>query len=157
MSKTPRIIKKYANRRLYDTQTSQTITLLDVRDLIGSGETIQVVEAKTGKDITRSVLIQIVADQELMGRPVLSNEFLEGLIRVDSTPLRDLSREFLEKVMTHIQSQQQEVEEAWTSTFRGTGIDELTQATLEPARQFQRRMFTLWTDALAPGKRKGSD
>jgi polyhydroxyalkanoate synthesis repressor PhaR len=153
----PRIIKKYANRRLYDTQTSQTITLQDVRDLVGAGEKIQVVEARTGKDITRPVLLQIVADQELMGRPILSNEFLESLIRVDSRPLKDLSREFLQKVMTHLQSQQQEVEQAWSSTFRGTGLDELTQATLEPAKQFQRRMFTLWTEALTPDKRKDSD
>jgi polyhydroxyalkanoate synthesis repressor PhaR len=154
---TPRIIKKYANRRLYDTQTSQTITLQDVRDLIGSGETIQVVEAKTGKDITRSVLIQIVADQELMGRPVLSNEFLQGLIRLDSMPVKELSREFLEKVMRHLQSQQQNVEEAWKSTFRGASIEEFARAALEPAKEFQRQIFTLWSDALSPGKRRDPD
>ena len=74
----PRIIKKYANRRLYDTGSSQSITLQDVRDLIGAGHRIQVVEAKSGNDVTRAVLLQIVADQELLGRPVLSNDFLES-------------------------------------------------------------------------------
>lgn len=77
MPKSPRIIKKYANRRLYDTQTSQSITLQDVRDLIASGECIEVLEARTGKNVTRSVLIQIVADQEMLGQAVLSNAFLE--------------------------------------------------------------------------------
>jgi len=145
-----RIIKKYANRRLYDTQTSQSITLQDVRDLIGSGEQVQVVEAKTERDITRAVLLQIVADQELLGRPVLSNEFLEGLIRVNSNPMRDLSRRYLEKIMTHLESQQDQVAQAWTRTFQPAGLDEIAQVPLDAMRKFQRRVFSLWSEALAP-------
>jgi len=154
MSKAPRIIKKYANRRLYDTETSQSITLQDVSDLIGSGESVQVLEAKTDKDITRSVLIHIVADREMLGQPVLSNEFLEGLIRVDSNPMRQLSRDFLERVMRRLEASQAEVDDAWTSAFRGGGMEGLTQGTMEPWRQFRRELFSLWTETLAPGREK---
>lgn len=150
MAKAKRVIKKYANRRLYDTETSQSITLQDVRDLVGAGETIQVVEAKTDKDVTRSVLLQIVADQELLGRPVLSDEFLEAMIRVNSNPMRDLARGYLEKVMTHLESQQDSVEQAWTRTLDRAGLAEVGKKSMEPFRQFQDRMFSLWSEALNP-------
>ena len=151
----PRIIKKYANRRLYDTGSSQSITLQDVRDLVGAGHSIQVVEAKTGKDVTRSVLLQIVADQELLGRPVLSNEFLESMIRVNSNPMRDLTRGYLEKVMTHLEAQQDTVESAWAATMKSTGLKDLGAVSpLAPFRQFQKKMFEVWTAALTPTLRE---
>ncbi len=145
-----RIIKKYANRRLYDTETSQTITLPDVRDLIGAGESIQVVEARTGNDVTRQVLLQIVADQEMLGRPVLSNDFLEAMIRVNSNPMRDMTREYLERIMTHLQSQQQSFDQAFGSAFGKAGMDGFGRAAMEPWRQFQERMFSLWSEAIKP-------
>ena len=151
----PRIIKKYANRRLYDTGSSQSITLQDVRDLVGAGQSVQVLEAKTGKDVTRSVLLQIVADQELLGRPVLSNEFLESMIRVNSNPMRDLTRGYLEKVMTHLEAQQDSVECAWAATLKSTGLKDLgALAPLAPFRQFQKKMFEVWTAALTPSLRE---
>ncbi|MFU8877580.1 MAG: polyhydroxyalkanoate synthesis repressor PhaR, partial [Wenzhouxiangellaceae bacterium] len=139
MPVTRRVIKKYANRRLYDTETSQTITLPDVRDLVGAGESVQVIEARSGKDVTRQVLLQIVADQELLGRPVLSNEFLEAMIRVNSNPMRDMTREYLERVMIHLQSQQQTFEQTFSSTFGKAGLDGFGRAAMEPWRQFQER------------------
>jgi len=150
MAQSSRIIKKYANRRLYDTETSQTITLGDVRDLVGAGEAVQVVEARTGNDVTRQVLLQIVADQELLGRPVLSNEFLEAMIRVNSNPMRDMARDYLERVMTHLQSQQKTVESALRSGFGPAGLAGLGKAAIEPYRQFQERMFAIWSDAIKP-------
>ncbi|NBD94938.1 MAG: polyhydroxyalkanoate synthesis repressor PhaR [Gammaproteobacteria bacterium] len=150
MPRPRRTIKKYANRRLYDTETSQSITLQDVRDLIGSGENVTVVEAKSGNEVTRQVLLQIVADQELLGRPVLSNEFLEAMIRVNSNPMRDLSRSYLEKVMIHIESQQERVESAWSQMLASSGLDNHGANPLEPFRQFQRRMFSMWSEALFP-------
>ena len=155
MNREPRIIKKYANRRLYDTGSSQSITLQDVRDLIGAGHPIQVIEAKTGKDVTRSVLLQIVADQELLGRPVLSNDFLESMIRVNSNPMRDLTRGYLERVMTHLESQQDSVERAWSSTLKSSGLEDLGQVSpLAPFRQFQKKMFEVWSSALTPSLRE---
>ena len=145
MARSKRIIKKYANRRLYDTETSQSINLEDVRDMIGSGDSVKVMEAKTGTDVTRQVLLQIAADQEMLGRPVLSDEFLEAMIRVNSNPMRDMARDYLEKVMTHLQSQQQPLEKAFSETMGQAGA-----ASIEPYRKLQERMFSLWTDALKP-------
>lgn len=150
MAPPARIIKKYANRRLYDTEASRSITLNDVRDLIGAGEPVEVVEAKTGKDVTRTVLLQIVADQEMLGRPVLSNEFLTAMIRVNSNPMRDLTRRYLEKVITHLESQQTRVDDAWRATLAKTGLDGMSSAALEPFSRFQQQMFSLWSDALRP-------
>jgi polyhydroxyalkanoate synthesis repressor PhaR len=156
MSRAKRIIKKYANRRLYDTASSQTITLDDVRDLVGQGESVQVVEAKSGNDVTRQVLLQIVADQELMGRPVLSDEFLEAMIRMNSNPVRDMARGYLEQVMTHLQSQQESVERTLRDTLgKTTGLEGLTAASMAPYRKMQQRMFDLWADALKPPLKRG--
>ncbi|MGK7294221.1 MAG: polyhydroxyalkanoate synthesis repressor PhaR [Candidatus Wenzhouxiangella sp. M2_3B_020] len=150
MPESSRVIRKYANRRLYDTETSRTITLHDVRDLIGAGESVKVVEAKSDKDVTRQVLLQIVADQELMGRPVLSDEFLEAMIRVNSNPMRDMARDYLEKVMHHLQSQQETVESAFRDTLGRSGLDELGSASMESYRKMQDRMFAVWSEALKP-------
>ena len=68
-----RLIKKYANRRLYDASQSRHITLDDIRALIVKGEKIKVVEDKTGDDITRHILLQVIAEQEQFGRPILSH------------------------------------------------------------------------------------
>ena len=150
MARPKRIIKKYANRRLYDTETSQSINLEDVRDMIGAGDSVKVVEAKTGTDVTRQVLLQIVADQEMLGRPVLSDDFLEAMIRVNSNPMRDMARDYLEKVMTHLQSQQQPLEQAFSETLGKAGLDGLGAASIEPYRKLQERMFSLCTEALKP-------
>lgn len=76
-----RVIKKYANRRLYDATQSRHITVEDIRRLIVAGERIKVVKDKTGEDITRIVLLQVIAEQEQFGRPILSTPLLEALIR----------------------------------------------------------------------------
>ena len=76
-----RIIKKYPNRRLYDTEISSYITIEDVRQLIPDGEDFEVRDAKSGDDLTRSVLLQIIADQEQDGEPMLSTQLLSQLIR----------------------------------------------------------------------------
>jgi len=154
MGQQRRIIKKYANRRLYDTETSQSITLADVRDLIGAGQPVKIVEARTDKDVTRSVLLQIVADQEMLGQPVLSNEFLEAMIRVNSNPMRDLARNYLEQAMVHMESQQGTIDDAWTSTLKKSGLEDLGGASLEPFRQFQKQVFSAWTEALTPKRRE---
>ncbi|HVC01797.1 MAG TPA: polyhydroxyalkanoate synthesis regulator DNA-binding domain-containing protein [Steroidobacteraceae bacterium] len=67
-----RTIRKYANRRLYDSEASRHVTLADLRQLVASGERINVIDDKSGEDLTRSVLLQIVADQEQFGSPVQS-------------------------------------------------------------------------------------
>ena len=77
-----RTIKKYANRRLYDAAVSRHVTLDDIRALIVEGEKVRVVEDKTGADITRLILLQVIAEQEQFGQPVLTTQLLESIIRV---------------------------------------------------------------------------
>jgi polyhydroxyalkanoate synthesis repressor PhaR len=77
----PRLIKKYPNRRLYDTELSRYITIDDVRALINSRARPRVIEQRSGADITRSVLLQVVAELELRDPGRLSENFLTGLIR----------------------------------------------------------------------------
>ena len=74
-----RIIKKYPNRRLYDTEISSYITIEDVRQLILDGESFEVRDAKSGEDLTRSVLLQIISEQEQDGEPILSTQMLSQI------------------------------------------------------------------------------
>ncbi len=76
MSEPARLIKKYPNRRLYDTKTSVYITLADVKKLVMGGEEFQVVDAKTGEDLTRSILLQIILEEEAAGAPMFSSDVL---------------------------------------------------------------------------------
>ena len=88
---TIRIIKKYPNRRLYDTEISSYITIEDVRQLIVDNESFQVRDAKTGADLTRQVLLQIITEHEQDGQPMLSTELLSQLIRFYGTLTPDES------------------------------------------------------------------
>jgi len=81
---------------------------------------------------------------------VLSDEFLAAMIRVNSNPMRDMAREYLERVMIHLQSQQGAFEQALGATLGKTGLDRIGKATLEPYLRFQERMFTLWSEAIKP-------
>ena len=73
----PRVLKKYPNRRLYDTQTSSYITLADVKTMVLDGESFEVRDAKTGEDLTRSILLQIILEEETGGVPMFSSQTLE--------------------------------------------------------------------------------
>lgn len=92
-----RVIKKYANRRLYDASQSRHITLDDIRNMIIAGERIKVVEDKTNEDITRLILLQVIADQEQFGHPILSTCLLESLIRFYGNSLQGFLSTHLEK------------------------------------------------------------
>ena len=76
MFKTGRLIKKYPNRRLYDTRESAYITLCDVKILVLSGENFSVIDARSGEDLTRSILLQIIAEEEEAGVPLFSEKLL---------------------------------------------------------------------------------
>ena len=81
MPEQQRLIKKYPNRRLYDTRTSSYITLADVKDLVLGHEHFQVVDAKTGEDLTRSILLQIILEEEAGGSPIFTEQVLSSIIR----------------------------------------------------------------------------
>src|ERR1700728_5246708 len=105
-----RLIRKYANRRLYDTTASRHVTLEDLRQVIVSGGRIKVVDDKSGEDLTRSVLLQIIAEQEQFGVPVLSSELLEMIIRFYGGPMQALLSRYLEQAFTTMLRQQQAVQ-----------------------------------------------
>jgi polyhydroxyalkanoate synthesis repressor PhaR len=101
-----RIIRKYANRRLYDTETSQYITLADLKGLVARGEKVRVVDARSKQDISREVLLQLVAEQEALGRPILNEAILTALIRFYDHPMQKIATRYLEAALGQLQEQQ---------------------------------------------------
>ena len=102
-----RIIKKYPNRRLYDTATSSYITLADVKKLVLDHVDFKVVDAKTSDDLTRAILLQIIIDEEAGGVPMFSSEMLSQIIRFYGHAMQGMMGTFLEKnIQTFMQIQQ---------------------------------------------------
>lgn len=93
----PRILKKYPNRRLYDTQSSSYITLTDVKRMVLDGESFEVRDAKTGEDLTRSILLQIILEEETGGMPIFSTQMLGQLIRFYGHAMQGMMGAYLEK------------------------------------------------------------
>ena len=93
----PRLIKKYPNRRLYDTQTSAYITLADVKQLVLASEPFEVVDVKSGEDLTRSILLQIILEEESGGVPMFSATALSQIIRFYGHTMQGVMGSFLEK------------------------------------------------------------
>ena len=93
----PRILKKYPNRRLYDTQLSSYITLADVKAMVLTGEHFEVRDAKTGEDLTRSILLQIILEEETGGVPIFSAPMLSQLIRFYGHSMQGMMGSYLEK------------------------------------------------------------
>lgn len=92
-----RLIKKYPNRRLYDTQTSAYITLADVKQLVLENEVFQVIDAKSNEDLTRSILLQIILEEESGGVPMFSAAALSQIIRFYGHAMQGVMGAFLEK------------------------------------------------------------
>ena len=95
MTDSLRLIKKYPNRRLYDTKTSSYITLADVKELVLKQETFQVVDAKSGDDLTRPILLQIILEEEAGGVPMFSSEVLSQLIRFYGNAMQGMMGSYL--------------------------------------------------------------
>jgi polyhydroxyalkanoate synthesis repressor PhaR len=148
-----RLIKKYANRRLYDASQSRHITLDDIRGLIVKGEKIRIVEDKTGHDITRHILLQVIAEQEQGGRPILSTTVLESIIRFYGNSMQGFLASFLEKsVETFLHQQdnlQSQISKIVSHTPLATMAD-LTRSNLEALAKMQESMLS----ALLPKREK---
>src|SRR5438552_560659 len=91
----PVVIKKYANRRLYDTGTSAYITLEDLCKLVKGGKDFKVVDAKSGQDLTRQVLTQIILEQEIKGNQVLPTSFLRNVIRFYDDKMQGVFQQYM--------------------------------------------------------------
>lgn len=130
-----RIIRKYSNRRLYDTGGSRHVTLDDLRLLVVSGEKIKVVDDKSGEDLTRSVLLQIIAEQEHLGLPVLGSDLLEMIIRFSGGPMQVLLTRYLEQAFDAMLRQQQAMQSEVTKAL---------QAPLAPLTDLARKNMEMW-------------
>ena len=111
MSEPVRLIKKYPNRRLYDTKTSAYITLGDVKDLVLKFEVFKVVDAKSGDDLTRSILLQIILEEETGGVPLFSSELLSGFVRFYGSAMQGMLGKYLENNMKTFVDFQQKLQD----------------------------------------------
>ncbi len=106
MTQQHRIIKKYPNRRLYDTETSSYITLADVKKLVLQQVAFKVEDAKTRDDLTRSILLQIILEEETAGAPMFSSDMLSQIIRFYGNAMQGMMGNYLEKnIQTFIEVQ----------------------------------------------------
>ena len=156
-----RLIKKYPNRRLYDTKTSSYITLADVKQMVLKQEEFQVLDAKTGEDLTRQILLQIILDEESGGMPMFSSDMLSQLIRLYGNAMQGFMGSYLEKnirafqdLQKTLQDQSQKVygdnsrqsQELWAQfmNLQGPAMQSLMQAYMEQSQkmfaQFQEQM-----------------
>jgi len=101
-----RVIKKYPNRRLYDTDTSSYITLSEIKQLVMENEPCMVVDAKTGDDLTRSILLQIILEEEANGSPMFTAPVLSNIIRFYGHAMQGLMGGYLEKNMQALMEMQ---------------------------------------------------
>ncbi len=106
MNPAKRIIKKYPNRRLYDTEISSYITLEEIRQLVLDNEDFEVRDAKSGEDLTRSVLLQIISEHESEGQPMLSPQLLSQIIRFYGNSLQGFMGPYLERSLQVFLDQQ---------------------------------------------------
>src|SRR5512142_353758 len=97
MPDTPRIIKKYPNRRLYDTAKSGYITLADVKRMVLDNIEFQVIDAKSGDDLSRAILLQIILEEESGGMPMFSSEMLSQMIRFYGNALQGIMGKYMEQ------------------------------------------------------------
>jgi polyhydroxyalkanoate synthesis repressor PhaR len=114
----PRIIKKYPNRRLYDTETSTYITLADVKDLVLQYKEFQVQDAKSGEDLTRAILLQIILEEESGGVPMFSTDMLANIIRYFGHAMQGLMGSYLERSIFAFHEAQKRFQEQ-TKTLYG--------------------------------------
>lgn len=125
----PRIIKKYPNRRLYDTELSRYITLSDVRELVLKGVQFRVVAANTDEDLTRGILLQIIIEQEAGGEPLFTTEILSKMIRFYGDTVQGVFTSYLEKSLSLFMEQQKLVQDQMRNVFTGNPLNAMTQLT----------------------------
>jgi polyhydroxyalkanoate synthesis repressor PhaR len=164
MSEDTRLIKKYPNRRLYDTATSSYITLADVKKLVLGQTPFKVVDAKSNEDLTRSILLQIILEEESAGAPMFSSDMLSQIIRFYGNAMQGMMGTYLEKnIQTFMEIQRRLQEqplgklgenpmlntEAWSNFVKTQGpaiqglmtsyLDQSAQTFLEMQQQLQKQ------------------
>ena len=175
-----RLIKKYPNRRLYDTATSSYITLVDVKHLVLDNADFKVVDAKSGDDLTRNILLQIIIEEESDGTPMFSSDMLSHVIRFYGHTMQGMMGNYLEKniqtfmdLQNRLQEQSRAVygenpmlsPDAWTQFMKlqGPSIQNLMGSYLEQSatmfvemqQQLQRQTRNIFGNFTFPGLKTG--
>ena len=156
-----RLIKKYPNRRLYDTKTSSYITLADVKQMVLKQEEFQVVDAKSGEDLTRQILLQIILEEESGGAPMFTSDLLSQMIRSYGNAMQGMMGGYLERnlrafqdIQKALQEQSQKVygdnsrasQDLWAQfmNLQGPAMQSLMQAYMEQSQ----KMFAQFQDQM---------
>lgn len=143
-----KILKKYPNRRIYDSDTSEFITVADVRKLVLNREPLKIMHSKTGEDLTRSVLLQIITEQESEGHaPLLTNRALEELIRFYGSQMAPWVGPFIEQQILHFLQEQDRLLQQFNQALSGQ---------LPTPEQLAQHLGAAWQSP-PPGENKTSE
>ena len=155
--KLKRVIKKYPNRRLYDTEESRYVTLCDIRKLVVEELRFCVIDKKTGEDITRSILLQIITEQEDCGQPLFTIDALEKIIGFYGKSVQGLAGESLCESINIFKDQQEKMQSQLTDALRlnpmTAPLAEMTKQNLEVWNQMQAQFFKQIADPEADPKK----
>ena len=152
----PVIVKKYANRRLYNTESSSYITLENLADMVREDRDFVVYDAKSGEDITRGVLTQIIVEEEGKGKAMLPTNFLRQLIGFYGNNMQSVVPRYLEQAMSSFARQQENIREAMQKTispFLPPGMEDVGRKNLE----MMERAMTLFTPFYREGEPKADE
>jgi polyhydroxyalkanoate synthesis repressor PhaR len=151
-AKSPVAIKKYANRRLYHTGSSEYVTLEDLARMVKAGEDFVVSDAKTGEDLTRSVLAQIIFEQENKGQNLLPITFMRQLIRLYGDSMQALVPQYLDFSLDSLISNQQKLREQFTQALGQTPFALLEEQTRKNMAAFANALRMLSPFGMAEGE-----
>ena len=132
-----RVIKKYPNRRLYDTEESRYVTLTDIKKLVTERIHFSVIDKKTGEDITRSILLQIITEQEEEGEPLFTIEALEKIIGFYGKSVQSLAGDCLCQSLAIFQQQQEKIQVQMTEAMK-------TNPATAPLTDLAKQNFEMW-------------
>ena len=139
-----RIIKKYPNRRIYDTRDSKYITLMDVRDMVVDGEDFKIVDAKSGDDLTRNVLLQIIIEQESAHNPLFTTDNLQNFIRYYGAGNQQGFSEFMNQSVAFFRQQQEQFNSSVSEMMEQNPVKviaDISQQNMEMWQNMQNAFF----------------
>ena len=137
-----RIIKKYPNRRLYDTEQSRYITLVDLQKLVIDGEEFQVIDASSNTDLTRNILLQIISEEESGGKPMFTTEILMKIIRFYGDSVQDTLTSYLDKSLSLFDEQQKALQDQMRGVLQENPMTSLMT-------EMTRKNLEIWQDVQA--------
>jgi polyhydroxyalkanoate synthesis repressor PhaR len=149
-----RIIKKYPNRRLYDTEISSYITLEEIRQLVVDGEDFEVRDAKSGEELTRSVLLQIIAEHEERGQPMFTTQLLSQVIRFYGDSLQGFMGGYLERSLQVFLDQQQQFRSQLNTMMGQTPwsmLNDLTERNMDMWKTMQQGFINAASSTMKAG------